>query len=196
MTPSFLSISYFAGLSFPALILAGIFAQPYASLVTGSLAAAGVFPLWELFAIFFVTDIVMDCVWYYLGTHHGDRVLAFINRLMRVKEEDIQKLPGLFHSHPARILITAKLLGGFGMMPFILFTAGAARMPFGKYIALNAFGEIFWAGGFLLIGYYFGGYVMQIQDGVEMVTAGGFALLALVLFYWIGRRVYRRIIER
>lgn len=194
MTPTFLSVSYFAGLSFPALILAGIFAQPYASLVTGSLAATGVFNLWELFAIFFITDIVMDCVWYVLGTRHGDRALAFINKFMRVKEEDIAKLPALFHSHPARIIICAKLLGGFGMMPFILFTAGAAKMPFGKYLALNAFGEIFWAGGFLLLGYHFGGYIIQIQDGVEKVTLIALAIAALLLFYWLARRVYSRII--
>lgn len=194
MTSTFLSASYFAGLSFPALILAGIFAQPYASLVTGSLAAAGVFSLWELFAIFFTIDIVMDCVWYVLGARHGDRALALINKLMRVKEEDKQKLPAYFHLHPAKILITAKLLGGFGMMPFILFTAGAARMHFWKYLALNAFGEVFWAGGFLLLGYYFGGYIIQIQDGVEKVTLLALAIAALFLFYWIARRVYSRII--
>lgn len=195
MKPTFLSAAYFAGLSFPALILAGIFAQPYASLVTGSLAAAGVFNLWELFAIFFTTDIVMDCVWYVLGMRHGDRALTFINKLMRVNAEDTEKLPAYFHRHPAKILVTAKLLGGFGMMPFILFTAGAARMRFWKYIMLNAFGEIFWAGGFLLLGYHFGGYIIQIRDGVEKFTLIGVGIVALLLFYALARRVYSRIID-
>lgn len=195
MTPSFFSASFFAGLSYPALVIAGVVAQPYASLVTGSLAAAGIFSLWVLFLIFFLTDIVMDCIWYILGMRHGERALVWVQKIVRVKPEDLARLPGAFHRHPAKILVTAKLLGGFGMMPFILFTAGASKMPFGKYLALNAFGEIFWAGGFLLIGYYFGGYVMQIQGGVERITVAGLAILALVLFYWIGRRLYPRIMD-
>lgn len=195
MTPSFLSVSYFAGLSYPALILAGIFAQPYASLVTGSLAAAGIFHLWELFAIFFITDIVMDCVWYYLGTRHGERTLAFLYRITRAREEDTARLPRLFHEHPAKILITAKLLGGFGMMPVILFTAGASKMPFFKYIVFNIIGETFWAGGLLLIGYYFGRYILTIQGTYEKIAIGVFAVLALLLFYWAGRVIYRRVMD-
>lgn len=184
-----------AGFSYPALVLAGIVAQPYASLVTGSLAAAGIFQLWILFAIFFLTDIVMDCIWYTLGARHGDRALSWVQKIARVKPEDLARLPNAFHRHPAKIIITAKLLGGFGMMPFILFTAGASKMPFGRYLALNAFGEIFWAGGFLLIGYHFGGYVMQIQGGFERISVAALAILALVLFYWLARRVYWRIVE-
>lgn len=193
MIPS-LSLTYFAGLSYPALVLAGIIAQPYASLACGSLAAAGVFSVAEVFAIFFVTDIVMDCIWYVLGMRHGERALAFIRRITRASEEDMARLPRAFHDHPARILITAKLLGGFGMMPLILFTAGAAKLPFGRYIALNAFGEIFWTGGFLALGYFFGSYVLQINGVFEKISAGALVIALLALFYWVGRQVYRRII--
>ena len=183
-----------AGFSYTALVIAGIVAQPYASLITGSLAAAGIFQLWILFAIFFLTDIVMDCLWYTLGIRHGERALSWVQKIARVKPEDLAKLPSAFHRHPAKIIITAKLLGGFGMMPFILFTAGASKMRFGTYIALNAFGEIFWAGGFLLIGYYFGGYVMQVQGGFEKFSLATLALLALALFYWFARRMYWKIV--
>jgi membrane protein DedA with SNARE-associated domain len=136
----------------------------------------------------------MDCIWYTLGTRHGERALAFIRRITKANEEDMAKLPLIFHEHPARILITAKLLGGFGMMPLILFTAGAAKMPFGRYIALNAFGEIFWTGGFLALGYYFGSYVLQINGVFEKVSAGVLVIALIILFYWAGRQIYRKVI--
>ncbi len=195
MSSSFLTVSYFAGISYPALILAGVVAQPYASLVTGSLAAVGAFSLWELFAIFFLTDIVMDCVWYVLGQRHGEKALVWIQKIVRLSSEDLAKIPGAFHKHPARILISAKVLGGFGIMPFILFTAGAAKMPFWKYLTLNAVGEVFWAGGLLLVGYYFGGYVLQIKSGVDKVTIIALAFVVLTLIYWMSRRMYWRIMK-
>jgi len=190
-----LSPSYFAGLSYPALIIAGVVAQPYASLVVGSLAAADIFNLVEVFAIFFGTDIVMDCVWYVLGHRHGARTLQFLKRITRARDEDVDRLPRLFHERPALILISAKLLGGFGMMPVILFAAGASKMPFGRYIALNAFGEIFWTGGFLAIGYYFGAYILQVSSVVEKVGLTVLGIGALVLFFWFGRRVYRQLLS-
>ena len=81
------------------------------------------------------------------------------------------------------------------MMPVILFAAGASKMPFGRYIALNAFGEIFWTGGFLAIGYYFGAYILQVSSVVEKVGLTVLGIGALVLFFWFGRRVYRQLLS-
>lgn len=190
-----LTTSFIAGLSYPALVVAGVVAQPFASLACGSLAAAGLLRWEVVFVIFFLTDLVMDCVWYYLGTRHGERATRLITKMSHVTEEDVIGMHRLFHTRPAVILITAKLLGGFGMMPFVLFTAGASKMPFIRYIALNAFGEVFWTGGFLAIGYYFGAYILQVSGVIEKITLATLGIVGLALFFWTARRVYRRLLS-
>jgi membrane protein DedA with SNARE-associated domain len=193
MNESLLSAAYFATLSYPALVLAGLFAQPYASLVCGSLAAAGVFNIAEVFAIFFLTDIIMDCIWYALGYRHGERTLAFVKRLVGAQDEDMEHLSKHFYGRPAVVLLSTKLVGAW-VAPLVFFTAGAARMPFWRYLALNAFGEVFWSGGFLAIGYFFGAYIFQVNTVVEKVTTALFALVIVALLLWAGRRLYRRLV--
>jgi membrane protein DedA with SNARE-associated domain len=195
MNESLLSAAYFSTLSYPALVLAGLFAQPYASLVCGSLAAAGVFNIAEVFAIFFLTDIVMDCVWYALGHRHGERTLNFLKRIIGAKDEDMAHLSKHFHERPALVLLSTKLVGAW-IAPLVFFTAGAARLPFWRYLALNAFGEIFWSGGFLAIGYYFGGYIFQVNTVIEQVTTGAFALIIVTILLWAGRRLYERLLQK
>jgi membrane protein DedA with SNARE-associated domain len=195
MNGTLFTAAYFATLSYPALVVAGLFAQPYASLVCGSLAAAGVFNIAEVFAIFFLTDIVMDCIWYTLGYRHGERTLAFIKRLVRAEDGDTEHLSKHFYERPAVVLLSTKLVGAW-VAPLVFFTAGAARMPFWRYLALNAFGEVFWSGGFLAVGYYFGAYIFQVNTIIEKVTTAIFALIIVVFLLWAGRRLYERLLKQ
>ena len=178
--------------SYSAFIFGVIFAQPAAALFAGVLAVEEVASFWVLFGLIVVTDLVMDCVWYVLGIKEGAAVLRFISRLFGVSDESVAKVQRVFHSHPAFILISAKLLGGFGMMPLILFTAGASRMPFRKYIALNAIGEIFWSGGLMLAGFFFSYSVERIDGVIGKFTVVAFALIVAVAFVYIIKNLRKR----
>jgi membrane protein DedA with SNARE-associated domain len=183
MLPEFTTI-LISSYSYHAIVLATIVAQPAAALACGALVSLGVLGFGTVFALIFVTDMIMDCVWYILGWHHGERTTQFMNRVFRVDPEKIKRIHGLFHTKPGLMLISSKLLGGLGIMPVVLFTAGSARMPFIKYITLNALGEIFWTGGLLLLGFFFSSAIGSIGNTIQKIFLTVlFALILAILFY-------------
>jgi membrane-associated protein len=195
MSPTLIPLSLLSAFSYPALILTTIVAQPAAALISGALAAAGIVH-WELvFVAVAGTDLAMDCVWYVLGARHGEKTTRFIKKVLRLQEEDMERVQNIFHTKPAHILVTAKLLGGFGMMPFILFTAGASKMRFGRYIALNSFGEIFWTGGLMLLGYFFSSAIGGIQSAIGKASLLAAFAAVLVLCYFGMRSFVRNILK-
>lgn len=193
MIPSALSLA--PAFSYPALIIGTIIAQPAAALGGGALAASGVTPLLLVFLTIFCTDIVMDCVWYGLGRQHGERVARFLTRMLRITEAHIARIHDQFHTRPALILVSAKLLGGFGIMPFILFTAGTSRMPFGRYLLFNVLGEVLWSGGLLSFGYFFSFAIGNAEGLIGKVSFIGLFAAIVGIFIFITHRLARRFLD-
>lgn len=190
-----ISLTSFPDISYPALALVTIIAQPAAALGSGALAAVGAISLFAAFCVMFVTDLFMDCVWYSLGAWHGEKVMGAIQRLMHVHEADVARIHDYFHTRPALIIISAKLLGGFGIMPVILFTAGAARMSFWRYLSLNALGEVIWTGTLMGLAYYSSSAVARIEGAIGKTTLVLFFACALIAAGFILRKVWRALLQ-
>lgn len=186
--------SLIGAFSYSALIVGTVIAQPATALVAGILAAAHIARFDVLFATIFIIDMCMDTVWYMLGLRQGMRVFGWIERLFRVRPEYYEHLLELFHRRPALIIISAKVFGGFGILPVILFAAGSARMPFGRYIALNAIGEVVWTGGLMAIGYFFSAAQMNVPDVPSKAVILGVTLALAVAFVYIMRWLRGRVL--
>ena len=182
--------------SYPVLIIGTIIAQPAAALGSGALAAGGLINFWLAFWIIFVTDLIMDTVWYGLGRVYGEGAARFLKKVFRVNEEMVVKVQTLFHTRPILILLSAKLLGGFGMMPFILFTAGSSRMRYDKYIFLNAAGEVLWTGGQMVLGFFFSSIIGSIEDTIGKMTALAGAIIVLGLYFYAFRMGTKKVLNR
>jgi membrane protein DedA with SNARE-associated domain len=72
------------------------------------------------------------------------------------------------------------------MMPAL---AGAAEMPYRKFLFWNAFGGIVWGTGFVLLGYVAGASYHQVEKQVGRGLAVGLAVIVVALLVvWRVRR--------
>ena len=177
------------------LIVSSIFIQPAAALACGVLARLGTLnPLLAL-GIIFSTDIVMDCVWYALGRHHGERTWRFVTRLFGIDDVVLGHVTRAFHAHPGKIIITSKILGGLGIMPAILFTAGTSRMNFRRYLILNMTGEILWSTALVAVGYFFSNWYLQVSDTIGKASIIMLFVVLVGVALWVGHVMYGRVID-
>lgn len=190
-----ISLASFPDISYPALALVTILAQPAAALGSGALSAIGALNAVAAFTVMFFTDLFMDCVWYALGAWHGDKVIGGLRRLMHVDEAEVARVHDYFHTRPALIIISAKLLGGFGIMPVILFTAGSARMSVWRYLSLNALGEAIWTGTLMGLAYYSSSAIARIEGVIGKTTLFFFFACALIAAAFILRRVWKALLQ-
>lgn len=75
-----------------------------------------------------------------------------------------------------------------GARLFLAPLAGCARMPFAKFLLLDALGCLLWAGSFILIGYLAGGH---LGGGAERIRAGLAIGLGVLGSTWLIVRLTR-----
>jgi membrane protein DedA with SNARE-associated domain len=87
--------------------------------------------------------------------------------------------------------IAGVLLGRFigPLRPFVPFMAGALKMSWKSFMAMNIFSGVLWAGSYLAIGYFFGQFWSSINRGLQWVGVGMVIIIGGYLFLrWMGQR--------
>ena len=110
-----------------------------------------------------------DNIGYWIGRLFGARVLARTGT-PRFK-------PGRVTVVFGRFVIGARVL----LAP----VAGLTRMPFPRFLALDALGCLVWAGAFILIGYGSGVRLEGIQQGFRMISVTAQIAIAGALVAWL-----------
>lgn len=189
-----LSLLAIGAFTYPGLILLTVVAQPVAALACGALIASGTVTFWPVFMCLIAVDMVMDIVWYALGRHQGARARRLILKYLRLDDTHAEHVVTKFKKHDFYVLVSAKLLGGAGIMPFILFTAGASHIPLYRYLTFSLLGELIWTGALIALGYWYSHSLTQIASTIDRITftLGCVVLVGLV---WYVIRRYARISE-
>lgn len=136
-------------------------------LTTGLLALKGFLDIWILLPLLFVAAVLGDNVGYWFGAKMGPRLfnredkptfegesrLHWLgNRLFRRK--NLLAAHAFYEKHGGKTITLARFL------PFIRtfapIVAGAAEMPYRKFVFFNLFGGLMWAIGVTLTGYFLG----------------------------------------
>lgn len=123
---------------------------PIISVVAGFLIAQGLMNVYLAYFIIITADLVGDGLYYALGRWGAN----FGMKLFRISEEKLTQLESYFSSHGGKTILWGKLAHGIGTS--FLFAAGAAKMPFRKFIYYNIIGTIPKSIILLFIGYLFG----------------------------------------
>ena len=87
--------------------------------------------------------------------------------------------------------IAGVLLGRFigPLRPFVPFMAGALKMSWKSFMAMNIVSGVLWAGSYLAIGYFFGQFWSSIHRGLQWVGVGMVVIIGGYLFLrWMGQR--------
>ena len=164
---------------------------PTTAAITGALVALGQFNPVVSCLMLVAADLVGDALYYALGRYGHGPISNWINNRLRITPERLRPLAQRFHDNDWQLIMIGKTqaLGGI-----ILYFAGASRMAFGRYMALNLIGTfpkviLFELIGYAL-GYFLGANVLHSTRYVDFVTASlfTFALILLLGSYWLVRR--------
>jgi len=156
-------------------------------IVSGVLASLGIFDVTELIIVVAAGAIVGDNVSYHLGRRlgrawllrHGGRVGLHESRLERV-ERVYERYGG-----PA---VTFGRFVGF-LRPLVPFVAGAARMPYARFLGFNLLACVAWAVVTVLLGYFVGESWELVERWIGRAGLVAVALVALIAaFVWYRRR--------
>jgi membrane-associated protein len=147
----------------------GFFLPGDSLLVTaGILSAADVIPLRWLLAPVMLCAVVGDQIGYWIGRSAGAALYKredsfFFRRSHLLRAHDF------YEEYGGRAVILARFVPI--VRTFCPPVAGAARMPYGRYLGFDVFGGIFWVGAMILGGYTLGRSVPNIGKYIHYVIA-------------------------
>jgi membrane-associated protein len=155
----FIETGFFVGFFLPGdslLITAGIF------------AAADVIPLRWLLLPVMVCAIVGDQIGYWIGRSAGAALYKREDSFF-FRRSHLQRAHDFYEKYGGRAVILARFVPI--VRTFCPPVAGAARMPYGRYVMFDIFGGIFWVGAMILGGYSLGRSVPNIGKYIHYVIA-------------------------
>ena len=178
----FIETGFFVGFFLPGdslLVTAGIF------------AAAGVVPLRWLLLPVMACAIVGDQIGYWIGRTAGPALYKREDSLF-FRRSHLQRAHDFYEKYGGRAVIFARFVPI--IRTFCPPVAGAARMPYTRYLMFDVFGGVLWVGAMILGGYFLGRNVPNIGQRIHYVIAAVVVLSLLPAVISIVRA--RRAVER
>lgn len=139
----------------------GFFLPGDSLLVTaGLLATQGFFDIAVLILLLTMAAIMGDSVGYWTGKKFG-RALFKKEKSLFFDKKHLERANSFFDKHGGKALILARFVPI--VRTFAPIAAGAGEMHYRKFLAFNVIGAILWACGMLLIGYFLGSIIPDVD---------------------------------
>src|SRR5712664_1077844 len=155
----FVETGFFVGFFLPGdslLVTAGIF------------SAAGAIPLKWLLLPVMLCAIVGDQIGYWIGRSAGAALYRREDSLF-FRRSHLQRAHDFYEKYGGRAVILARFVPI--VRTFCPLVAGAARMPYTRYLVFDIFGGIFWVGTMILGSYSLGHLIPNIAQRIHYVIA-------------------------
>jgi len=158
-------------------------------LAAGSLASTGRMNLaWSL-VLALAACLIADSFWYQMGRWHGARVLRLLCRISLKPDSSIRRIRTAFRRHGASALLFAKFVPGLNFATPPL--AGMSRVSPLRFLLFDSLASVFWAGGYMVLGYTFSGQFERVAAyRAALPTIGAMVLIAGTAAF-IGFRLLR-----
>jgi membrane protein DedA with SNARE-associated domain len=160
-----------------------------AAVLGGVIASRGNAELWLMLLLVVVAAIGGDSVGYAVGKRTGPRLRDV--RVFRNKRSELEAAEDLLRRRGGAAVFLGRFIAFFrAVVPAL---AGAARMPYRRFLAFNAAGGMIWGSGFVLLGYLAGNSYEAVAQAAGRDIAVVVFLLALAGFVtWQVRKSRRR----
>ncbi|HUD04008.1 MAG TPA: DedA family protein [Candidatus Paceibacterota bacterium] len=165
------------------------------SVICGFLIRLGYLTFIPAYLCLMAGNLLGDIGWYYVGYFWGKPFIGRFGTYVSITEDKVAVVEKLFHKYHARILIISKLTNGFGFALVTLMTAGMIKIPFRKYITLNFFGQIFWTGGLIALGFVFGHAYESVTSLFGKISVVAGFILIVLLFWGYGNYMRNKMIK-
>lgn len=166
---------------------------PPVVLISGFLLRLGIYTFWPIYFLVLAGDITGDVVWYLVGRHGARRLIEKYGKWFNLTEKSVLYAEKFFKDNQAKILFISKITTGFGLAIATLIAAGAAKVPFKKYIAINILGGFIWIGFLIAIGYFFGNLYTLVNASFRWAFVIGLILLLGLSAYGFGKAARARL---
>jgi membrane protein DedA with SNARE-associated domain len=163
-------------------------------MVAGFLAGQDVLDVRVLIAVVAVAAILGDSIGYEFGRRLGRDWLRRHGEKFWLRPEQLDRLDAFFVRYGGLSVLFAHFLHvGRALMPFL---AGAARLPYLRFLTYNAIGCTLWAAIFSLLGYLFGQSWHLIERWVGRAGVIAAILIAMVVItFWLWGGITSRELE-
>ncbi len=156
-------------------------------LIAGFLAGRSIFQLKVVYAVVILSAVVGDCCGFLIGRTGGQRVLEWLARNFTSIRRRYDRLQVFFHTHGSKAVFMARFITGVRFMAGPM--AGAAGMPFMRFLGWNVLGAIIWCTLVVTVGYLLGDELYRVAGlahaARRWVAIGVILLgLAIYLFWW------------
>ena len=136
-----------------------------------------------------VGDVAGASIAYSIGYFGSQELLEHRGSRLHIRPASLERAHRWFRRYGIPVMFVSRLL------PFIRaafpYAAGAARMPFGRCIAMAALGSLVWIGALGLLGREVGSQWSAWRTHLEYVDYVGALVLVAAIAYLIVRRVRR-----
>ncbi|HKS27039.1 MAG TPA: VTT domain-containing protein [Pyrinomonadaceae bacterium] len=132
--------------------------------VAGLFAARGDLNVFILLVSLFVAAVVGDAVGYYSGLKMGPRIFRKEKSLL-FRPSHLQKAQGFYEKYGGKTIIIARFVPI--VRTFAPIVAGAANMPYRKFVVFNVAGGFLWVFSMILSGYFLGS-ILKSRFGINL----------------------------
>ncbi len=172
------------------LLFIGSYVEGSVVMMTGGiLIHLGSATILKTFVALYAGDILSDITLYIVGYFGARKLVARFGGVIGVTPEIIDKVEIRFKRHHLWILIISKLTMGFGLAYATLITAGITRVPFWKYLSVNAIGGIVWIPFLMTLGYYFGNIFDYIPHQFKVLSWILIPVIFILVFRYVTKRL-------
>lgn len=180
-------VSWLLAFRYPIAYPLAIVEGPVVMMVSGFLVRIGFFYFWPIYFILMAGDLTGDVLWYLLGRHGARSFIDKYGRFFSLSEKNVDRAQQFFQDHQGKILFISKITMGFGFALATLIAAGAAKVPFKKYIAFNFFGQFIWTGLLMAVGYFLGNLYVFVDKSLRWAFVIALVIICAFAVYGFGK---------
>src|SRR5437660_3358705 len=161
------------------------------ALVTAAaFAALGHLSIYGVVTTAVAAAVIGDNGGYWIGRKTGIALVRRYGRFLHLNEAHLERARHFFGRHGPPTVFIGRFVALLRTWTAVL--AGAARMPYGRFMLYNALGAVCWATAFGALGYVFGRNLPQLEHYIGQASLAGALLVALVVGLVLAWRWFER----
>lgn len=145
-----------------------------------------------LLLVLFAASVLGDSTGYLIGSKMGASLFNRPNSMI-FRPSNVEKARNFFDKHGTKTIILARFVPI--VRTFAPLVAGAAKMPYTRFLPFSLLGSFLWIFSMVLAGYIFGGMVeralgIRLDENIEkvVITVVLLSLIPPAIEYFRGRR--------
>jgi undecaprenyl-diphosphatase len=127
---------------------------------------------------------------YWIGREGGIALVRRYGRFVHLNESHLERAHRLFERHGAKTVFFGRFIALLRTWAAVL--AGAARMPYPRFMLYNALGAVGWSAIFGSLGFAFGSQLPLLEHYIGQASLAAALLLALVVGLVLAGRWWER----